>query len=427
MTRPRRKRFRPIVDRLDDRCLLSASPSGLSPAQIEAAYGLSTSPTTGAGRTIAIVDAYNDPYIQSELSAFDAQFGLAAATLTVEGQTGVGSRLPATDSGWAEEEALDVEWAHALAPGAKIVLVEANSENTSDLLAAVQTASKSGASVVSMSWGLSDTARSSRAQAQLNQTFAQYDGYFTTPGVTYVAAAGDSPGSEWPASSPNVVAVGGTSLSISGGTVSQTVWSQTGGGVSGYESEPSFQSAVQSSGRRTTPDVSFDANPYSGVSVYSLFSSSRSGPWLTVGGTSLGAPSWAAIIAAVDQGRGTSLSSSQTLTALYNLPSSAFSAVSGGSVTTTGLGAPSGALVSDLVNGVTKATARATTTTGVKTTTTTTGGATTKTTTTTGGATTGGPTNGGPTGWWPGGWTWGYYYTYSGGSKYTIFDRGRTV
>src|SRR3954453_1715503 len=130
MVRPRRREFRPLVDRLGDRCLLAA----MTPSPRPAAYGLGTTATSGAGKTIAIVDAYNDPYIQQELAAFDAKYGLPGTSTTAAGAKNVsnsltvvnqagGSTLPSANSGWAEEIALDVEWAHALAPGARIVLV----------------------------------------------------------------------------------------------------------------------------------------------------------------------------------------------------------------------------------------------------------------------------------------------------------------
>ena len=161
---------------------------------------------TGAGQTIAIVDAYDDPTIATDLQTFDAQFGLPNPTFTKVNQTG-GTQYPPTDPNWVIEIALDVEWAHAMAPGANILLVEANSDQLSDLLTAVNYASSQpGVSVVSMSWGCSEFAQET-----------QLDSYFTTPaghqGVTFVAATGDNAApASWPATSPNVVAVGGTSL-----------------------------------------------------------------------------------------------------------------------------------------------------------------------------------------------------------------------
>lgn len=285
------------------------APSALTPSQVANAYSIAQSSSTASGQTIAIVDAYNDPNIQSDLAAFDAQYNLPAASLSVVNQSGQSSSLPATDSGWSLEIALDVEWAHAAAPGAKILLVEANSSSVNDLMAAVETAAKS-ASVVSMSWGGSEFSGETA-----------YDGVFATPGVTFLAASGDSGGSggaQWPAVSPNVVGVGGTTLSSGS---AETAWSGSGGGVSTYESVPAYQTAVLAAGatKRTTPDVSAVANPNSGLSVYNTVPGSGQTGWFQIGGTSAGAPLWAGIIAAADQARGQALSSAQALSLLYGL------------------------------------------------------------------------------------------------------------
>jgi subtilase family serine protease len=368
------RRVRPIWDLLDDRCL----PSGYSPAQITAAYGLNAImfPSSsgakitgdGSGQTIALVEEYSDPNIQASLNVFDAAYGLGNTTLTVINQAG-----QETDAGWAGEESLDVEWAHAIAPGANIVVVEASPGNTptqefNNLMAAIHTASEtSGVTVVSMSWGSDEF---------INEY--SYDSTFTTPGITYVASSGDTGTVSWPSVSPDVLSVGGTALNLnsSGGYGSETGWSDTGGGVTVDEPEPSYQDSVQSTGHRTTPDVSFDADPRTGVAVYIIPSNSTTGmgQWDVVGGTSLGAPAWAGIIAIVNQGRAlagqTSLSgATQTLPLLYSLPTTDFHKVaetsSGGPQTgspnqgintanyntQTGLGTPVGsALINALVN-----------------------------------------------------------------------------
>ena len=242
---------------------------------------------TGSGQTIAIVDAYNDPNIFTDAAAFNTQFGLplfnnpGAPTLTVLNQTG-GTSLPGADgTGDAEiEESLDVEWAHAIAPQANIILFEANSLLTFNLMAAVKTAAAySGVSVVSMSWGGSEFSGET-----------SYDSYFTTPSghanVTFLAATGDSgaPG-DYPAFSPNVVAVGGTSLYLNADNSYdyETAWSWnstynwgTGGGASTQEKEPSYQDSLpgQPFGGRETPDVSFVADPLTGVAVYDSYDES---------------------------------------------------------------------------------------------------------------------------------------------------------
>ena len=272
------------------------------------------------------MDAYNDPNIAADLKTFDSKFGLATASLKVVNQTG-GSSLPATSGAWAEEISLDVEWAHAIAPGASLLLVETNSSSTSDLLAGVNYArGASGVSVVSMSWGGSEFAGET-----------SYDSDFTTPsghtGVTFIAASGDNGsagGVDWPASSPDVLSVGGTALNLTsaGAYSSETGWSDSGGGASVYEGEPEYQSHVQSLDVRTVPDVSADANPSTGVAVYDSLSYDGSSGWLQFGGTSAAAPQWAGLISIADQGRvldklGTLAGSTNTLPTLYSLQSSA--------------------------------------------------------------------------------------------------------
>jgi subtilase family serine protease len=302
----------------------------------------------GSGQTIAIVDAYHDPYVTTDLHIFDQTYNLPDPQLAVVNLAGAH-----TNDGWAGEETLDVEWAHAIAPGAKLVVVEAKSTTRQDMMAAVDTArSLPGVSVVSMSWGMGEFSGMAGA-----------DRHFVTPaghnGVTFTAASGDegaAGGAEWPASSLDVLAVGGTTLltDLGGNYQGEIAWSGSSGGFSHYEAEPSFQRSVQSSGRRNTPDVSFVADPFTGVAVYTTLPSVGLGSWSAVGGTSVGAPAWAAIIAIVDQGRATAgLGSldggSQTLPGLYRLPASDFHAVAAGSLVSTGLGSPNGAaLVNDL-------------------------------------------------------------------------------
>jgi subtilase family serine protease len=350
----------------------STGPTGLTPQQIRGAYGIdqiafSDGAVTGdgSGQTIAIVDAYDDPNISSDLAEFDAEYGLPAPPSFTVDNLGAST----TDAGWALETALDVEWAHAIAPGANIVLVEASSDSLAALLGAVGTASQlPGVSVVSMSWGATEFSGESA-----------YDSVFTTPAghnsVTYVAASGDSgawSGPLYPSVSPNVLAVGGTTLTLGSGSSygSETGWSSGTGGFSGtatlfrsYESEPSYQAATLQSvglsdGMRTTPDVSFNADPSSGVSVYDSVGYEGQSGWFQLGGTSAAAPAWAGLIAIADQGLATGgqgpLSTTQALTDLYSLPSSDFHDITSGnngySATTgydlvTGLGTPKANLV----------------------------------------------------------------------------------
>jgi hypothetical protein len=248
-----------------------------------------------------------------------------------------------TDSGWAEEESLDVEMAHSVAPGASIMVVEAapsysSTQELQNLLSAVNTArNTAGVVAVSMSWGFNEMPNES-----------SYDSYFTTPaghtGITFIASSGDNGVVEYPSASPNVLSVGGTSLNLTGsGTYgSETAWLGTGGGYSLFEPEPSYQRAVQTTGMRSAPDVAFDADPNTGVEVYATNPDSGRGVWQVVGGTSVGAPSWAGLIAIVDQGRalageGSLDGPTQTLPALYAAPSSDFNTVSA-SPTSSGFG-----------------------------------------------------------------------------------------
>jgi subtilase family serine protease len=352
----------------------SSAPSGFTPQQIQAAYGIDsvvfgTIKGDGTGQTIAIVDAFDDPdlvnesasgFASSDLARFDQQFNLSAPPSFIKlSEGGASTGLPGTDplGKWELEEALDVEWAHAIAPGAGIVLIECNSASGQDMYQGVQTAAGlPGVSVVSMSWGASEFAGES-----------SFDHCFVTPaghqGVTFMASTGDggSPG-EYPAYSPNVVAVGGTSLTLAPGNGygSEQGWSGSGGGTSAYESEPSYQSAVQNTGKRTTPDVAFDADPNTGVAVYDSYDDTGGTPWQQVGGTSLGAPSWAGLFAIADQGRvaagaSTLNGASQSLPALYALSSSDFHDITSGGNgrysagpgydEVTGLGSPIGNLL----------------------------------------------------------------------------------
>lgn len=311
----------------------NGTPIGHTPAQIAQAYGFNgvtfdngAIKGNGAGQTIAIVDAYYDPNIAGDLQKFDSQFGLSApASFTQYVQQGATG-----NSGWDLETALDVEWAHAMAPGANIVLVEANNSSLNSLMSAVNYARNlSTVSVVSMSWGAGEFAAET-----------QYDSLFTTPaghiGVTFVASSGDSgSGTTWPSVSPNVLAVGGTSLATgaNGSYSSEAAWSGSGGGVSSFETEPTYQSSVQSTGQRTAPDVAYDADPNSGFAVYDSVSYAGQSGWFEVGGTSAGAPQWAALIAIADQGR--TLAGQGTLAnaqaTLYSLPESDFHDVTSGS------------------------------------------------------------------------------------------------
>jgi len=244
-----------------------------------------------------------------------------------------------------------VEWAHAIAPKAKILLVEALSPSDANLRSAVDYARRQpGVVAVSMSWG----------GAEFSSELG-YDSTFTTPaghaGVAFVASAGDNgAGAQWPAVSPNVLAVGGTSLTITsdGTRISETAWSSGGGGLSKYESEPSFQRAAQTSGKRATPDVAYSADTNKGFYVYDgVPNQSGQTGWFSYGGTSAGAPQWAALIALADQGRAAAgLGSLMNVpAAIYSLPATDFNDItvglraSSGYDLVTGRGAPKADLI----------------------------------------------------------------------------------
>ncbi len=259
---------------------------GYYPSQIKAAYGISGN---GAGQTIAIVDAYGSSTIQQDLSLFCRAFGLPKPKpqqLTIHY---MGSQV--YDFDWAVETSLDVEWAYALAPRATILLVVAQSNSLVDLFAAVQYAAQH-AQVVSMSWGGDEFSDE-----------ASYDSYFDHAGTVFIAASGDTgSGVLYPAASPNVVAVGGTALYLKPKTGTckfpEVSWEGAGGGLSQYESIPSYQTSFGLAGQyRCVPDVAFAADPYTGVIV--CYGSAG----YLVGGTSVGAPCWAAIIALANQAR----------------------------------------------------------------------------------------------------------------------------
>ncbi len=262
----------------------ASGPDPLSPTQIINAYNL-FSTTNGAGTTIAIVDAYDDPTIVSDLATFSSSFHLPNANL-IEHKMATTIN---TDGGWAFEISIDVEWAHAIAPQATILLVEANSNSLTDLLAAVNYAtSYPGVVAVSMSWGGSEFSNEH-----------VYDSNFVKPGIVFFASIGDNgSGVEWPSGSPNVVSVGGTTLNLdsNGAVISETAWSGSGGGVSAYEQQPSYQTIYGLTyPNRATPDVSYDADLNTGVFVYDTTPYQGSTGWWDAGGTSVGAPQWAAI------------------------------------------------------------------------------------------------------------------------------------
>jgi subtilase family serine protease len=296
-----------------------------TPAQIRAAYGLSPLPAVGttltaaqkaalgAGQTIYLVDAYHDATALSDLNAFSTKFGLPTCTqvaITTNAKLAaapsnctfsqvysstrgtVTTTVPAYNATWAPESKLDVQWAHAIAPLARIVLIEMPSAMSNAILDANTLARNLGPGAVSMSFGSAEAGWASTT-----------DSYFVGTGMTFVAAAGDS-GAQvlWPAVSPNVLAVGGTSTNVSTtGSRVEIAWSGSGGGMSAYEALPAWQSGVTPAGgnalvRRAVPDVAFNASPMTGEYV-AVTLPGKATTWSAYGGTSIAAPQWAGLVA----------------------------------------------------------------------------------------------------------------------------------
>lgn len=276
--------------------LAGAAPaaSAYGPNEFHTGYNLPT--TAAAPTTIAIVDAYDNPNVASDLAAFSSYYGLpqlnaytgagtASPWFRKVNQSG-GTTPPRQNSGWGLEIALDVETAHEICQNCNILLVEASSNSMGNLGTAENTAVALGADVVSNSWGGSESSGETTA----------YDPYFNHPGVVITASTGDSGyGVEYPAASPYVVGVGGTTLNLKadGSWLSESAWSGGGSGCSAYEPKPSWQTDTGCA-HRTVADVSADADPNTGAAVYDTYGY---GGWLQVGGTSLASPLIASVFA----------------------------------------------------------------------------------------------------------------------------------
>ncbi len=298
-----------------------AGPTGILPVQFKAAYGFNRVPNLGKGMTIALVDAFDDPNIASDLAAYQAYFHLTPCNFQ---KVIVGN--PPGNTGWGLEISLDVEQACALAPQANIILVEANSNSFDDLLAAVQVASSApyNATTVSMSWGGGEF---SGEQA--------YDSYFCNivngagQPVTFFASSGDGGhGVIYPSASPCVIAVGGTTLTLAQAAPlanplqlnygAENGWRDSGGGVSAYESQMSWQNsacATWSTTNRCVPDI---ASVAQNIPVYDTYGY---GGWVNVAGTSISSPDWASFFTLVNSLRAAAgkNTTSQAAQDLYNL------------------------------------------------------------------------------------------------------------
>lgn len=278
----------------------STSPRGYGPAQFHSAYALPAKATTA--QTIAIVDAYDDPNIAADLSAYSTQFGLPQLPTCAPGQTescflkvnqegSASGPFPAENNGWDLEIALDVETAHGICPNCKVLLVEASTSSFANLATSVDTAAALGATEISNSYG------GSELSSEVSDTA------YNHPGVAVTVSSGDSGYGSfgYPAASPYVITVGGTTLNLtsSGGYSGESVWSGSGSGCSKYVFAPEWQLFLSKvcGGKRGTADVAADANPSTGAAVYdSVKYQGRSG-WFQVGGTSLSSPLVAGVYA----------------------------------------------------------------------------------------------------------------------------------
>jgi subtilase family serine protease len=288
--------------------LLVSTPVGLAPADIQSAYKLTG--LHSGGKTVAIVDAMDDPNAEADLGVYRSKRGLSACT-TANGcfkkvnQNGAASPLPAGDFGWAEEISLDLDAVSATCPDCKILLVEADSPNTDPLMTAVDTAARMGAVSISNSYGGPE-----------DNTILAADTHLNHQGIAVTASSGDSGfGVSWPASSQYVTAVGGTTLTKAAGTTrgwTESTWSGAGSGCSAFEPKPAWQHDGGCA-KRTVADVSADADPASGLGIYDTYNSCGSSAfcdfllaigvaqgadgWVQVGGTSLSSPIIASVYA----------------------------------------------------------------------------------------------------------------------------------
>lgn len=274
---------------------VSLPTSGYGPSDIAGAYGFDKIPDIGDGRgkTIAIVVAFGNPYVQKDLNYFCAAYGIPTTKVYIYYPDSIVNPLAetVTVNGWNMETNLDVQWTHAMAPGAKIALVVARSNFTKDLLKSVEFATNFvKADIVNMSWGGSP-------QSYENL----YDYVFENSHVSYVASSGDVGNRvSWPSSSPYVTSVGGTSLVYdprSKTILQEVAWTDGGGGISKYVPRPGYQVGFNTSSFRSTPDLSLVADPYTGVAIYLTDATNKTAGWYVVGGTSVSAPIMSALLA----------------------------------------------------------------------------------------------------------------------------------
>jgi len=294
---------------------------GLHPSDVQSSYAL---PSQNSGGTVAIVVAYDNPTAEADLAVYRAAYGLPECT-SLNGcfkkvnQQGDALSYPAPNTSWAVESSLDVDMVSAACPHCKILLLEANSNSLDDLGAAVDTAAHEGAVAISNSYYAAEWADE-----------AQEDAHYRHPGVAITVAAGDAAQPFYPAASPYVTAIGGTTLSGSTGSWSESPWAYGGQGCSLYETKPDWQGNNYCQGKRAAVDVAAVADPQTGVSIYD----STAGGWLVAGGTSVGAPIVAAAYALSENPQGPGYS--------YAHRSAFHDIAPGGYDWPTGLGSPNG-------------------------------------------------------------------------------------
>jgi subtilase family serine protease len=274
---------------------LAVIPRGFMPPHMSAYLRLEGD---GRGETIAIVTAYHHPTVVADLNEFSMTFDLPLVCGTefslpdnCINVTNVVRPGVVTDDAWALETALDVQWAHAIAPRANIIVVEAEDDELSSMMRAVQVAANMGATVISGSWGIEE-----------EQSHRKYDSYCKRSVCVFATGNSGNPAG-YPAMAPDSLAVGGTSIRIdaSGEVLSEEAWSGSGGGLSLRRPRPAYQRSINPYRKRGTPDVSYHADPVRGYAVYTSVGYEGQTGWVTVGGTSAAAPQWAAIVAVSNQ------------------------------------------------------------------------------------------------------------------------------